>query len=115
MHHVNLGVAGAQLGAEEAFLTDTLGFRRVVPPAELVGRARWFESEDGFQVHLSAEDPGVTPSRRGHVALVLGDDLDAVRVRAEAVGLATEAPEGRPGIVFCTDPGGHRWELRAAG
>ncbi len=115
MHHVNLGVAGAQLGAEEGFLTDTLGFRRVAPPPELAGRARWFECEDGVQVHLSTEDPGVTPSQRGHVALVLGADLDAVRTRAEAAGLLTEAPDGRPGIVFCTDPAGHRWELRRAG
>ncbi len=110
-HHVNLGVPGPQLAAEERFLLEVLGLERIEPPEELVGRARWFGFEDGTQIHLSEEDPGVVPSERGHVAVDLGDALPTVEGRARAAGL--DVVDGRFGtVVFCTDPSGHRWELR---
>ena len=96
------------------FLLDVLGYRRVAPPPELVGRARWFEGEDGKQIHLS-EDPDHRPAARAHVAVEVGDDLGALQVRLEQAGVEHAALGGDDlRVVFCQDPAGNRWELRGA-
>jgi catechol 2,3-dioxygenase-like lactoylglutathione lyase family enzyme len=115
LHHVNLGVPKAQLDAEEHFLSETLGMRRLEPPPELPGRARWFGCDGGVEVHLS-EDDAVIPQERGHVALVLGTEFPLVTERVHEAGLATSVFElsATEYFFFCTDPAGHRWELRSS-
>jgi catechol 2,3-dioxygenase-like lactoylglutathione lyase family enzyme len=113
-HHVNLGVPVGGAEAEEAFLLDVLGYRRVVAPPGLALRARWFEGEDGKQIHLS-EDPDHRPAARAHVAVEVEGDLPALEARLEQAGLEHSAFDGDGlRIVFCQDPAGNRWELRGA-
>lgn len=113
-HHVNLGVPVGGAEAEEAFLQDVLGYRWVAPPPELAGRARWFESEDGRQIHLS-EDPDHRPAARAHVAVEVGADLAGLEARLEQAGVEHTALDGNDlRVVFCQDPAGNRWELRGS-
>lgn len=111
-HHVNLGVPVGGAEAEEAFLLEVLGYQRVVPPSELAGLARWFESEDGKQIHLS-EDPDHRPAARAHVAIEVGGDLPALEERLERAEVKHSARDSEGlRVVFCQDPAGNRWELR---
>ena len=111
-HHVNLGVPVGGAEAEGAFLLEVLGYRRVVPPPELAGVARWFESEDGRQIHLS-EDPDHRAAARAHVAVEVGSDLAALEQKLHSAGIeySTVGVDRQP-VVFCRDPAGNRWELR---
>ena len=93
-------------------MVDVLGYRQVPPPPELAGLARWFESDDGKQIHLS-EDPDHRPAAKAHVAVEVGGDLAAVEVKLEQQGieqLALDSDDRR--TVFCKDPAGNTWELR---
>lgn len=74
--------------------------------------ARWFESEDGKQIHLS-EDPDHHPAARAHVAVEVGGDLPALQARLNRTGIehaVIDRDDLR--IVLCQDPAGNRWELR---
>ena len=115
LHHVNLGVPVGGAQAEEKFLLEVLGYQRVAAPVELARQARWFESEDGKQIHLS-EDPEHRPAARAHVAVEVEGDLPALEARLEQAGVEYAAFDGEDlRIVFCQDPAGNRWELRGAG
>jgi catechol 2,3-dioxygenase-like lactoylglutathione lyase family enzyme len=113
-HHVNLGVPPDLVEAEIAFLVDTLGYRPVELDDRLKGMgARWYESEDGRQIHLSA-DPDHRPAARAHVAIEFGPELAEVEARLRAVEVEFDAFEraGFPKVVNCRDPAGNLWELR---
>ncbi len=110
-HHVNLGVPEGGAEAEAQFLVDLLGYRRLDPPAEFPS-ARWFEGDDGKQIHLS-EDPEHRPAARAHVAVELGDGLADLEQRLEKIGYPFTARDTMDlRVVFCQDPAGNRWELR---
>jgi catechol 2,3-dioxygenase-like lactoylglutathione lyase family enzyme len=114
LHHVNLGVPVGGVEAEEKFLLEILGYQRVAAPAEFARQARWFESEDGKQIHLS-EDPEHRPAARAHVAVEVEGDLLALEAKLEQAGLDYGAFDGDGlRVVFCQDPAGNRWELRGA-
>jgi catechol 2,3-dioxygenase-like lactoylglutathione lyase family enzyme len=111
-HHVNLGVPVGEGDAEAAFLVDMLGYRTVALTPDVAPTARWFESEDGKQIHLS-EDPEHRPAARAHVAVELGDDLRTLERKLEEAGYPYEAVDGAGRrTVLCRDPAGNRWELR---
>jgi catechol 2,3-dioxygenase-like lactoylglutathione lyase family enzyme len=110
-HHANLAVPPGLVDAEVAFLVDVLGYRRLVPPATEQGFRRWFEAEDGSQIHLSL-DPDHRPAPQAHTAIEVDDGTQA---RLDAAGVPYEPPENdRLGRIFCVDPAGNRWELRPA-
>jgi catechol 2,3-dioxygenase-like lactoylglutathione lyase family enzyme len=116
LHHVNLGVPPGGAEAEETFLLEILGYRRVPTPPELASKyarqARWFESDDGKQIHLS-EDPDHRPAARAHIAVEVEDGLPTLVARLEQAGLEHSAFDGGDlHVVFCQDPAGNRWELR---
>jgi len=112
LHHVNLGIPVGGTDAEAGFLVDLLGYRRVDPPPALASVAKWFEYEDGTQIHLS-EDPGHRPAARAHVAVELGEQLSALEQLFDQVGYAYTSFDSQDmRIVFCEDPAGNRWELR---
>ena len=75
--------------------------------------ARWFEADDGSQVHLSV-DPDHRPAAKAHVAIEYGADLAAVEDRLNQAAIEFQSSErpGFPRIINCQDPGGNRWELR---
>jgi catechol 2,3-dioxygenase-like lactoylglutathione lyase family enzyme len=113
-HHVNLGVPPDAVDDETAFLVQVLGFRPVkVDPALGAIGARWYEGEDGAQIHLSA-DPDHRPAAMAHVAVEYGPDLVGVEGRLKTAGVDFDRAEraGFPPILLCRDPAGNRWELR---
>jgi len=93
-HHVNLGVPIGGAEAEVAFLIDFLEYRRVELTSDDPPTARWFESADGKQVHLS-EDPDHRPAARAHVAVELGDDLATVERKFDQAGYRYEGVDGK--------------------
>jgi catechol 2,3-dioxygenase-like lactoylglutathione lyase family enzyme len=113
-HHVNLGVPPDGVDPEATFLVDILGYQ-VVDVDERLQRmgARWFEAEDGSQVHLSA-DPDHRPAARAHVAIGYGAQLSDVEQRLRQAEVPFDLIErpGFPRMVNCQDPAGNRWELR---
>jgi catechol 2,3-dioxygenase-like lactoylglutathione lyase family enzyme len=113
-HHVNLGIPPGGVEAEAAFLTEVLGYSAATASGGLPAPAgaHWFEASDGSQVHLS-EDPDHRAASRAHVAVVLGDQLQAVVTRLRSRGTEVQMPDQRtPPVAFCRDPAGNRWELR---
>jgi hypothetical protein len=108
-HHANLGVPPGLDEREGAFLVGVLGYRKLVPPAELVGRAQWYQADDGSQIHLSV-DPDHRPAARAHTAI----EVDAgVEDRLDAAGITYRSGSfGDLVVVFCEDPAGNQWELR---
>ena len=68
LHDVNLGVPPDGADAEAEFLVGVLGYRKVEPSAMAQGfGARWYETDDGTQVHLSL-DPDHRHAERAHTA-----------------------------------------------
>lgn len=108
-HHANLGVSPGLDDSEGSFLVDILLYRKVAVPADLQGIARWFEADDGSQIHLSI-DPEHRPAAAAHTAIEVDD---AIEDRLDAAGIPYKAGEReRLRVVFCEDPSGNRWELR---
>jgi catechol 2,3-dioxygenase-like lactoylglutathione lyase family enzyme len=112
LHHVNLSIPVDGADAEAAFLVDFLNYRRVELTPDTPPQAKWFEGEDGTQIHLS-EDPDHHPSTRAHVALELGDYLPTLKGKFDTAGYEyIEYDAGNGPLLFCQDPAGNRWELR---
>ena len=104
-HHANLSITPDNAAAQEAFLTDMLGYRRMKMDEQLrqLG-ARWFEAEDGTQIHLS---------NMPHVAVEFGDRLAAVAERLREAGVPFKDGEfGGVRVLILNDPAGNMWELR---
>jgi catechol 2,3-dioxygenase-like lactoylglutathione lyase family enzyme len=111
-HHVNLGVPLDGIDAETEWLVDVLGMARVPPPQGLEGRELWwFESDGGWQVHLSRDEEH-RPARMAHVAVEV-DDVEGIRTRIEARS-EKYSMGGLAGLTVlnCKDPSGNRWEIR---
>jgi catechol 2,3-dioxygenase-like lactoylglutathione lyase family enzyme len=113
LHHVNLGVLPADLDAEIAFVVDVLGYRRIdVANTDQFVR-RWFETDDGTQIHLS-EDDGHRPHAKAHVALEVGEQFDAIVARLQERGVEVQGPSEFEGVRLLNtrDPAGNLFELR---
>jgi len=113
-HHVNLAVPDESSADDEArFLINLIGYRRmdISPQLQAMG-VRWYEADDGSQVHLSV-DPDHRPAAKAHVAVDFGDGLDSLEQRLLSAGVIYKAGEfNGTGILNCVDPAGNRWELR---
>lgn len=108
-HHANLGVPPGLDEAQGAFLVDVLGYRKMEVPADLQGIARWYEADDGSQIHLSL-DPDHRPAARAHTAIEVDEGIEA-RLAAADVPYHSAGRDG-VAVVFCADPAGNQWELR---
>jgi hypothetical protein len=113
-HHVNLGVPPEAVESETDFLVSILDYRPLeIPPDMQQYNPKWFEAEDGTQVHLSV-DPDHRPAARAHTAIELSGRTAEVERRLRAAGLDFQAAgTGETRTLFCQDPAGNRWELRA--
>lgn len=113
-HHVNLGVPPGEIDAEVDFLVSVLGYRPVPLDDRLreIG-ARWYETDDGTEVHLSV-DPDHRPAARAHVAIAYGPALAGIedRLRQAEIRFDSGNLAGFPRVVMCRDPAGNLWELR---
>jgi hypothetical protein len=112
-HHTNLGVLPNLADAEGDFLVQVLGYRHVPPPpAALAYGARWYEADDGTQVHLSL-DPDHVPAAMAHTAIDVRGECREIEERLVAAGTPFTAGEfGGVRVVQCKDPAGNSWELR---
>jgi hypothetical protein len=108
-HHANLGVPPGLDEAEGAFLVDVLGYRKMDVPPDLQGIARWYEADDGSQIHLSI-DADHRPAARAHTAIEVDEGIEG-RLTAAGVGYRSADRDGLV-ILFCADPAGNHWELR---
>ena len=111
-HHVATGIPP---GAEEqarSFYAGLLGLTEIPKPAPLVPRGGlWFETSDGLQIHLQADDPDDFQSRR-HIGLVSADG-PSLKQRLEEAGHTTEDDRDFPGFTrfYVHDPWGNRLEI----
>jgi hypothetical protein len=113
-HHANLAVTPDLAEAEADFLVGILGYRRLTPPQAAADfGARWFEADDGTQVHLSL-DPDHVPAAMAHTAIDISGERREVERRLTDAKIPFKAAEfDGTRIVLCKDPGGNRWELRS--
>ncbi len=112
LQHVSIAIPpdGAERG--RAFYGGLLGLEeRDVPPKLDPTQLVWFRVGGDLELHLlKTDDP---PPELAHFCLAVEEDLDALRSRIEAAGVATrDATEiiGRPRF-FCRDPFGNLVEL----
>ena len=111
LQHVSVAIPLDGAEQARAFYGSLLGLeeRSVVPkldPASFI----WFRVGGDLELHLMLNEDA--PPERAHFCLVV-DDLEALRTRVEAAGVATrDATElvGRPRF-FCRDPFGNVVEL----
>jgi len=69
----------------------------------------------GVELHVGVEDP-FAPARKAHPGFVVGD-LEALRARLAAAGVAIRDDDALPGAVrfYADDPFGNRLEFREVG
>jgi catechol 2,3-dioxygenase-like lactoylglutathione lyase family enzyme len=108
LQHVALGIAHD--GAEKArhFYSGLLGLEeRELPEGVDPALFIWFRLGDAdLELHLHLLDEADPPPVRAHFCLVVGDDLDELRARLTAGGVATRDPRfwANRGAFFCHDP-----------
>lgn len=94
-----------------AFYGDLLGFPEVAKPETLARRGGcWFQTGN-LQLHVSVEKD-FSPATKAHVAYEV-DDLDGMRARLEAAGVAIVEDDELPGYrrFYVADPFGNRVEI----
>jgi len=113
--HVQLA---APPGCEEdarLFYGRLLGMDELPKPEALGGRGGCWFSAGAQELHVGVEEPFV-PARKAHPGL-LASDLDAVRCRLLAAGVAFADDAKIEGVdrLFVHDPFGNRLEVRHLG
>jgi catechol 2,3-dioxygenase-like lactoylglutathione lyase family enzyme len=113
LHHVQLA---APAGCEEdarRFFGELLGLEELPKPESVAGRGGvWFRA-GAQELHVGVERE-FSPARKAHPAFAVAD-VDALRARLDAAGVATEDAPGIPGLArfYVADPWGNRIELTA--
>jgi catechol 2,3-dioxygenase-like lactoylglutathione lyase family enzyme len=112
MHHVQITIPR---GAEEqarAFYCNVLGLPEIDKPGSLQGRGGLWLRVGDRSVHIGTEGDFDRLQTKAHVAYEV-DDLDHVRSRLAAKGIATETGVPIPGYdrFEFRDPFGNRVEL----
>jgi catechol 2,3-dioxygenase-like lactoylglutathione lyase family enzyme len=108
--HVQVSITPGGEGEARRFYGGLLGLEELRKPAPLADRGGCWFACGPQEIHCGVE-PEVAPSRR-HPAL-LTSDLDALKARLEAAGVATEIDRQIPGYrrFYATDPFGNRLEF----
>jgi catechol 2,3-dioxygenase-like lactoylglutathione lyase family enzyme len=117
IHHAQILIPVGREAEARAFYCGLLELTELDKPAALRGRGGfWLAVGDAHQLHVGVErDFRDRAGSREHVAYEV-DDLDRVRARLEAAGVAVKVGEEVPGYRRCElrDPFGNRIELLAA-
>lgn len=111
IHHLQLAMPPGGEAAAILFYEGVLGVPLVPKPDHLAARGGcWFESGI-VRIHLGVE-PGFTPARKAHPALLV-EDLTGLRHRLEEAGVVIETDRPLPGFdrFYVSDPFGNRLEL----
>ena len=112
LDHVQVAMPRGAEQEARAFYAGLLGMTEDPKPPALAARGGcWFRSGAAI-VHLGVEDP-FAPARKAHPGFVV-DDLEALRARLAAQGIAVRDDHDLPGAVrfFADDPFGNRLEFR---
>jgi catechol 2,3-dioxygenase-like lactoylglutathione lyase family enzyme len=114
LQHVSLPIPEGAQEAGRAFYGGLLGLEEKLVPGSRAGAGLvWFDAGEGeLELHLVPDPKGLVDGARRHVCFEV-EDVEAVRARLEAAGVATEeAPpiRNRPRF-YCLDPFGNRLEL----
>jgi catechol 2,3-dioxygenase-like lactoylglutathione lyase family enzyme len=110
--HVQVAAPAGCEEAARAFYGRLLGLEELPKPASLAARGGcWFRA-GAQELHVGVED-AFAPARKAHPGLVV-DDLEALRSRLAAAGIAVRDDNTIPGAVrlYVDDPFGNRLELR---
>lgn len=110
--HVQVAAPPGCEAAARAFYGALLGLEEVSKPPALAARGGcWFRAGSA-ELHVGVEEPFV-PARKAHPGLVV-DDLDALRERLAAEGIAVRDDDSLPGVrrFHTADPFGNRLEFR---
>lgn len=112
LDHIQIAMPAGEEEAARRFYRDLLGLGELAKPAPLAGRGGcWFQGP-GIQVHLGVERPRFRPAAKAHPAFTVAD-LEALRARLAAAGIALTADETVPGVrrFYAADPFGNRLEF----
>lgn len=95
-----------------AFYGRLLGLEELAKPPALRARGGCWFSAGSAELHVGVEEPFL-PARKAHPGLVV-DDLDGLRARLEAEGIAVRDDDTLPGVrrFHTEDPFGNRLEFR---
>jgi catechol 2,3-dioxygenase-like lactoylglutathione lyase family enzyme len=112
--HVQVAAPPECEAAARAFYGGVLGLPELPKPEPLASRGGcWFRA-GALELHVGVEDP-FAPARKAHPGFVV-DDLEALRARFAAEGIAVRDDTDLPGAVrfYADDPFGNRLEFRQA-
>jgi catechol 2,3-dioxygenase-like lactoylglutathione lyase family enzyme len=115
LSHINVTMPKGGEEIARAFYAGLLGLREVPKPETIRNRGGvWFEA-GGLDIHVSVEEQRNGADTLRHFGLEC-DDVDGVRAKLRAAGIATE--DGRPAPwkrFFVHNPFGNRIEIHEAG
>jgi catechol 2,3-dioxygenase-like lactoylglutathione lyase family enzyme len=115
LSHINITMPKGGEETARVFYSGLLGLKEVPKPESIRNRGGvWFDA-GGLDIHVSVEENRTGPDSYRHFGLECAD-VDALRARLHAVGIATE--DGRPAPwrrFFVRDPFGNRIEIHAPG
>jgi catechol 2,3-dioxygenase-like lactoylglutathione lyase family enzyme len=113
LHHVQLAAPPGCEDDARRFFGELLGLEELPKPESLAGRGGvWFRT-GAQELHVGVEQD-FSPARKAHPAFAVAD-VEALRARLEAAGVATADAPGIPGLArfYVADPWGNRIELTA--
>ena len=115
LSHINVTMPKGGEEMARAFYGGLLGLRELPKPEPLRVRGGvWFDA-GGIDVHISVEEGRSGEDAYRHFGLECAD-VEGIRARVEAAGIATE--DGRPAPwrrFFVRDPFGNRIEVHEVG
>jgi catechol 2,3-dioxygenase-like lactoylglutathione lyase family enzyme len=113
--HVQVAAPPGCEDAARAFYGGLLGLEELPKPEPLASRGGCWFTAGGVELHVGVEDP-FAPARKAHPGFVVGD-LEALRARLAAAGVAIRDDDALPGAVrfYADDPFGNRLEFREVG
>lgn len=112
--HVQVAAPTGCEEAARAFYGGLLGLEELAKPAPVAARGGcWFRAGP-HELHVGVEER-FAPARKAHPGFVV-DDLDALRTRLSAAGVAVRDDDALPGAsrFYVDDPFGNRLEFRGA-
>lgn len=111
LHHLQLAMPPDREAEARAFYGDLVGLRELTKPPHLAARGGCWFALGGRELHLGVEQE-FRPARKAHPALQVAD-LDALRARLAAAGVALRDDESLTGYrrFYADDPFGNRVEF----
>lgn len=113
LQHVSVPRPPGSDSAARRFYGEALGLTEIMPPKALADlNVIWYHLGGGTELHLLTEEPTGQDHSGRHFCLAV-DDVEALRERLEAAGIAvvgTTPIPGRPRY-FCRDPFGNMIEI----